>query len=171
MFEPVGWARYWPIVKEVIAAEMASSPQTRPTPVFGTFHQPGAECIPLDVSTYAQDMSVRFNRDGLKPSLVHWTRPRCLMDRMPSLSVRAGEPMHESRELTTGVRPYDQMPVRGHGGICEHAKRDSLHGLQQYPFERSVVGVSFEQHCASNRSIENVIDRIGRRSTWTSGHF
>jgi len=171
MFDPVGWARYWPIVQEVIAAEIASSPQTRPTPVFGACYQPGTECIPLDVSTNAENMDVRFNRDGLIPSLVHWTRPRCLMDRMPSLSVRAGEPMHESRELTTGVRPDDKMPVGGQGGICEHAKWDSLHGLQQYPLERSVVGFSFEQHRASNRSIENVIDRIRRRSTWPSGHL
>jgi hypothetical protein len=75
MFDPVGWARYWPIVQKVIGAEIASSPQTRPTPVFGACYEPGTECIPLDVSTNAENMGVRFNRNGLIPSLVHWTRP------------------------------------------------------------------------------------------------
>jgi len=171
MLDPVGWARYWPIVQEVIAAEIASPPQTRPTPVFGTCYQPGAECVPLDVSTNPEDMSVRFNRDGLIPSLVHWTCPGRLVDRMPALGVRAGKPMHESRKLTTGIRPQYEVPVSGHRGICHHANGYSLHGLQQHPFERSVVGVSFEQQSASNRSIENVIDGIGRRSAWTSGHL
>jgi hypothetical protein len=158
-------------VQEVISAEIASPPKTRPTPVFGPGHQASTECIPLNISTNAKDMSVRFDWDGLVSSLVHWTRPGCPMDSMPSLGVRAGEPMHESRELTRGIRPDDKMPVGGHGGICEHAKGDSLHGLQHCPFERSVVGFGFEQHGASNRSIENVIDGIGRRSAWTSGHL
>jgi hypothetical protein len=90
---------------------------------------------------------------------------------MPSLGVSAGEPMHESRELITSVRPYDKMPVSRHRGVCQHANRDSLHGLQQHTFERRVVGFSLEQYRSPNPSIENVIDGIGRGSAWTSGHF
>jgi hypothetical protein len=170
MFNPVGWVRYWPIVQDVISAEIASPPQTRPTPIFGAWYQARTECVPLNISTDAKDMTVPFNWDGSESSLVHWARPRRLMNSMPSLRVSAGEPVHESGELTARIRPQDKMPVSGHGGICHYAKGDSLHSLRQYPFERSVVGVSFEQHRTPIRSIENVIDGIGRRSAWTSGH-
>lgn len=171
MFNPVGGARYGPIVQEIISAEIASPPKTRPTPVFGTGHEAGTERIPLNISTNAKNMSVGFDRDGLVAPLVHWARSGCPMDRMPSLGVRASEPMHESRELSAGIGPHDKMPVGGHGGICEHAKGNALNCLQQYPFERCVIGFTFEQWRASNCSIENVIDRIGRGSAWTSGHL
>jgi hypothetical protein len=171
MVNPVGWAWYWPIVQEVVSAEIASPPKARPTPVFGTCHQAGTESVPFHISTDAKDMNIRFDGNGLVSSLVHWTRTGGLMDGMPSLGMSAGEPMHESRELTARVRPQDKMPVSGHGGICEQAKGDSLHSLQQDPFERSVVGFSFEQHRASNCSIKHVIDGIGRRSPWTSRHM
>jgi hypothetical protein len=157
-------------MQKVISAEIASPPKTRPSPVFGPRHQACTECIPLDVSTNAEHMRVGFNWDGLESPLVHWTRPGCLTVGVPSLGVSAGEPMHETRELTTTVWPQDEMPVSRHCVICQHAKGDSLHGLQQHPFERSVVGLRFEQHSAPNRSIENVIDRIGCGSAWTSGH-
>jgi hypothetical protein len=171
MINPVSWARYWPIVQEVISAEIASPPKTRPTPVLGTWHQASTERIPLNIPTNAKDMDVCFDGDGFKSALIHWARPGRPMGGMPSLGMSTGKRMHESRELTTRIRPHDKMPVSGHSGICQHAKGDSLHGLQQYPFERSVVGLRFEQHSAPNRSIENVIDRIGRWSAWTSGHI
>jgi hypothetical protein len=171
MVNPGGWAGYWPIVQEVISAEIASPPKTGPSPVFRTWHQTGTERVPLNISTYAKDMSVHFDWDRLISPLVHWARAGRLVDCMPSLGMGPGEPMHESRELTTGVRPHNEMPMRGHCGICEHAKRDSLHGLQQHTIERCVVGVSLEQYSAPNRSIENVIDGIGCRSAWTSGHL
>jgi hypothetical protein len=171
MFNPIVCLRYGPIVQEVISAKIASPPKTRPTPVLGTWHQTGTECVPFNISTNAKDMSVVFDCDRLISSLVHWASPGRLMDGMPSLGVSAGEPMHESRKLTTGVRPYNEMPVSGHRGICQHAKRDSLHGLQQHTFERRVVGLSFEQYSAPNPSIENVIDGVGRGSAWASGHL
>jgi hypothetical protein len=158
-------------VQEVISAEIASPPKARPTPVFRSCHQAGTECVPLDISTDAKHVSIPLNRDGLESPLVHWASAGRLTHGMPPLGMSAGEPMHESRELATTVRPHDKMPVSGHGAIRQHAKGDALHGLQQHSFERSVVGFGLEQRSPPNRSIENVIDGVGRRSAWTSGHL
>ena len=171
VFDPVCRCRYGPIVKEVVSAEITTSPKTGPTPVFGTWYQARTKGVPLNVSTNAKDVRVSFDRDRLVAPLVHRTRARRASDGMPSLGMSACEPVHEPGKVPGSSRPDDQMPVVGHGAICQDTKRDSLHGLQQHSFERSVVGWRFEQQSAPNPAIENVIDRIGRRPAWTSGHL
>ena len=149
---------------------MASTPQTRPAPVFGVCNQPRPQRISFDVSAGPKEVSFGLNRDGLKSVLIDRSSASCLMERMPPLRMGASQPMHEERQLMIFHGPHDEVPMVRHCTICQESDRHSLQCFAQHFFERQVVRAGAEQARASNCSIEHVIREYAGRSASASGH-
>jgi hypothetical protein len=74
-------------------------------------------------------MLIAFNFHGLVTTLIYRSSARGMVAAMPSLRVNRGDPVHEMRQVSFGVRPYDQVPVIGQYGVRQQPERFVLQGL------------------------------------------
>ena len=170
MFDPVCRSQNGPIAEYHVIARIASAPQTGPTPIFGSCHQTRTQRISFDISAHVKRMQIRFDRNGFVAALVNRSGTRSTPQGMPSLRMRAGQPVHEPAQIVSGLRPDDKVPMVWHYTICQHTNCHSLHCLQQNALESRIVPRRFEQRSAPNPTVKHVIDEIVGRASWTSGH-
>jgi hypothetical protein len=164
--EPIQRLKYGPCRQRQIVAEIAASPQTPPAPILGALYKLGAQRIPLNVAQECQQVCLRLNRDGPVPVLVYRASAERPMCQVPALGMRAGQPMHEIREMSCR-RANHQMPVIWHDAVGEQRDRHSFKGLNKNPFEGFVVPCVEEQLMPANRSIvdmQNQVVRISKRA-------
>jgi hypothetical protein len=169
MIGPVRRWRNWPLVKPKVVAEIATSPHTGPSPLFGDTYKTGAEWVPFNVPADAKEVNVALNGDGPVSALIDRSGACGSVICMPTLGMSARQPMHKPRKLLVR-RPHNKMPVVRHGTICQQANREPLHGLHQDAFERPVIERRLEQSCTANGPIEHVIHETSRWTARSSGH-
>jgi hypothetical protein len=113
--------------------------------MLSTGNQVCAEWIALHVTANPQEVVIALNWDRLKASLVQRTGAAGFVVRMPPLSVRHGQPVHESRQLSVFSGPEDHMPVIWHRAICQHSDGYPFQSFPQRLLKRGVVERRREQ--------------------------
>jgi hypothetical protein len=89
---------------------------------------------------------------------------------MPSLRVNGGQPVHKAWKVTLSWRSHNQVPVIGHGTICQQFNGVSLQRLPQDRFKLSVRLIAVEQRVLPNCSIQNMMWQFAKDRARMSSH-
>ena len=141
-----------------------------PWPVFRASDETSTKRVSLDVATYPKEVPVIADGNSLEASLIDCSLSIKLAQRLPSSSMRGGEPMHETRKRSVNPRREQKMPVVWHHAVRK--KRDVAPSDRgsQYSLERFVVGCALKKCGTFRGSVYHVKKETGRRNAWTSRH-
>ncbi len=92
------------------------------------------------------------------------------MMRMPPLCMGHGDPAEHLGEFAIVAGPEQEMPVIGHQAVGGNADAGCCVGFGENVLKGGVVSGLLEQRKAPDTTVQDVIGKVSRSKTWTTGH-
>ena len=144
--------------------------QAPPTPVLGTGHQVGPQCVSLHVPAGGRQVLIPGDGEGLEPPLVDVAGAGRLAVRMPSLRVRERQPAHEARELPIPLGPEHQVEVVRHHAVGKQPRPVAPDRLAEDTNEGVVVSRVLKDPQPAVGAIQGMIDDTAFGGSKRSSH-
>ncbi len=108
-------------------------------------------------------MIVFLDGERFEAALIHMTRSRTPVVRVPTLGMGVRQPTEEIRDRVILLRPEHKMPMIGHEAIRQES--DGMFGqrFNQNPFEGIVIARLLKERQACDRPIDGMVNVTGRR--------
>lgn len=156
--------------RQVIGRLVGPDPETTPRPLFGSFDQPRAERIPLDIAERAVEVLFCFDWKGLEAALVDMPQTDAVVVLLPAGGVGDCQPLHERRELFALLGPEHKVPMIGHQAISEDADWRFVERLAEDSLEGGVVVFVVKEGLLVHAPVQDMKRHSGRRGASVSGH-
>jgi hypothetical protein len=98
-----------------------------------------------------------LDRKAFVAALIYVPNAAGTMCRMPSPSMRRGDPVHKIRKCFIGSRPKKHVPMIAHDAIPAHTHRKSLDALCEDIFKGNKVQILLEYPQPAVGTIKNVV--------------
>jgi hypothetical protein len=167
--QPVGGLRNRPWIEQTCVAEIATPPQTGPSPIGCVGYQVCAQRVAFDITNYPQKVMISLHGVGFEAPLVHRTGSGTVAKGVPPTRMRTCEPVQKSRYVTVAEAAKDEMPMVWHEAVRKEEQGDPRFGFDEQVFERCVIVCGVEQpgaFCPAVHGMEHNSLCVDATSSW-----